>query len=107
MFYDHFSARSLLAKLGSDAEEDVELSEEYFRYKLEEYWNYHDEESGKLVNEVTEECSELKTYTGEGEFHDLPVKIDIEDNMDARKWICHQWPMMVILLISVSCLLRV
>ena len=68
----------------SDVEEVVELSEEYFRYKLEEYWNYHDERSGKLINKVKAECSELRTYTGEDGFHDLHVQLDVGDKMDAE-----------------------
>ena len=68
----------------SDKGEVVEFSEEYFRYKLEEYWNYHDEESGKLINNVTEGCLELIAYTGEGGCHDLTMELVIEDEMDVE-----------------------
>ena len=68
----------------SDEEEDEDLSEMYFRHKLEKYWNYHDDESRKLDNEVTDECFKLIGNTGEAGFHDMTVDIEIEDKMDVE-----------------------
>ena len=51
---------------------------------MEEYWNYHDDESRKLVNNKTEECLELTAYTEGGGCQDLTAELDIEDNMDTE-----------------------
>ena len=59
----------------SDEEEDEDLSESYYRHKLEEYWDYHNDESMKLDDEVTDECYKSIGKTGEAGFHDLTVDI--------------------------------
>ena len=66
----------------SDDDGDLDLSESYYRHKLEDYRDWHYIDSPIVEGRATDEAYKSVGKTDNAEGHDLTLDMEIEDKMD-------------------------